>query len=101
MIKNYFSRTILALSLLSVMAIQISQADHNSIWGAGTANMPNDIHNVRIDTMNDNDSFIDFVRMGAGADSVNRFLDDVVSVARGSSRGGMGSTQAAARGGRR
>jgi len=48
-------------------------ADHNSKWGEGWANMPNDIHNTRIDTRGDNDAFRDFVRYGNGADSVNRF----------------------------
>lgn len=49
-------------------------ADHNSVWGEGWANMPNDIHNTRIDTRNsDNDTFTSFVQYGAGSDSVNRF----------------------------
>lgn len=48
-------------------------ADHNSKWGEGTANMPNDIHNTRIETMGDNETFRDFVRKGNGADSVNRY----------------------------
>lgn len=48
-------------------------ADHNSKWGEGTANMPNDIHNTRIETRDDNETFRDFVRKGNGADSVNRY----------------------------
>lgn len=52
-------------------------ADHASPWGEGWANMPNDIHNTRLDTLDsDDDTFTDFVRYGDGADSVNRFLDD-------------------------
>lgn len=51
-------------------------ADHNSKWGEGTANMPNDIHNTRIETMGDNETFRDFVRKGNGADSVNRYASE-------------------------
>jgi hypothetical protein len=53
-------------------------ADHNSKNGEGWANMPNDIHNMRIDTKEsgDNEAFKDFVRYGNGADSVNRFADE-------------------------
>jgi len=50
-------------------------ADHNSPWGEGWANMPNDVHNTRLDTRDDNEAFIDFVRYGNGAESVNRFAD--------------------------
>ena len=48
-------------------------ADHNSQNGPGWANMPNDIHNTRIETLeaDDNEAFRDFVRYGEGADSVN------------------------------
>ena len=48
-------------------------ADHNSRWGEGWANMPNDIHNTRVDTRGDSDAFRNFVRYGNGADSVNRY----------------------------
>ena len=48
-------------------------ADHNSKWGEGWANMPNDIHNTRVETRGDDDAFRDFVQKGAGAESVNRF----------------------------
>ena len=50
-------------------------ADHNGIWGAGTANMPNDIHNTRIEDTNE--EFMDLVQGGGGADSVNRYDDGV------------------------
>jgi len=33
-------------------------ADHMSVWGPGWANMPNDIHNTRIDT--DSDGVADY-----------------------------------------
>ena len=86
---------------LSLAVAGIAQADHNSAWGEGWANMPNDIHNTRIDTRDDDtDAFIDFVRMGSGADSDNRFLTDDTttggtavtggSVRQGGSRGGRG-----------
>ena len=50
-------------------------ADHNSPMGEGWANMPNDVHNTRIDTKDDNDAFKDFVKFGNGAETVNRFSD--------------------------
>ena len=37
-------------TLLGSLAAAPAFADHNSPMGAGTANMPNDIHNTRIDT---------------------------------------------------
>ena len=49
-------------------------ADHNSPQGPGWANMPNDIHNTRVETLdsNDNEAFRDFVKYGEGADSARR-----------------------------
>mgnify|MGYP006296030303 CR=1 FL=1 len=64
-------------------------ADHNSPFGEGWANMPNDVHNTRLDTRDDNDAFVAFVRGGGGADSTNRFLDDDSTVSAGG--GGMGA----------
>ena len=57
----------------AALASGTALADHNSKWGEGWANMPNDIHNTRIDTLGDSESFRDFVKFGNGADSVNRF----------------------------
>ena len=53
-------------------------ADHNSKNGEGWANMPNDIHNTRIETReaDDNEAFRDFVRYGEGSTSENRFASD-------------------------
>lgn len=53
-------------------------ADHNSKNGEGWANMPNDIHNTRIETReaDDNDAFKDFVRYGEGSKTENRFDTD-------------------------
>ena len=58
----------------AVMASSSVYADHNSPMGAGTANMPNDIHNTRIE--DDNATFLDLVQGGGGADSINRYSDD-------------------------
>jgi len=53
-------------------------ADHNSKNGEGWANMPNDIHNTRIETMEsgDDEAFRDFVQYGEGSTSVNRFATE-------------------------
>ena len=65
-----------------------ANADHNSKNGEGWANMPNDIHNTRVETLgnDDADAFRDFVRYGEGADSVNRFGTDDTKDARASGR---------------
>jgi len=66
-------RTLFATCIASgVLATTSAYADHNSVWGEGWANMPNDIHNTRIETLSgDNSEFIVFIRGGGGADSVN------------------------------
>jgi len=68
-----------ALVLASAALVFSAQAiaDHNSKWGEGWANMPNDVHNTRIDTRasGDNEAFKDFVQYGNGAESVNRYDD--------------------------
>ena len=53
-----------------------AMADHNSPFGEGFANMPNDIHNTRVNTREDDDNeiFVDLVRFGSGASTINRFL---------------------------
>ena len=63
-------------ALLSASAL----ADHNSPHGSGWANMPNDIHNTRIEDGLSGTEFRDFVRQGAGADTVNRYLDSSTSL---------------------
>ena len=100
MATTKFSHVISGLSLLAVTGF--AQADHNSIWGAGIANMPNDIHNTRIDTMDDEtDAFMDFISMGAGADSVNRYTDDVeTGSGSATSTTTRGGSQSGSRGGR-
>lgn len=66
-------RTLLATCLTGgMLATTTAYADHNSVWGEGWANMPNDIHNTRIETMDeDNSVFTDQVREGGLVDSVN------------------------------
>lgn len=70
MSSKFLTAVLVAGSLFSVAT---AQADHNSIWGAGSANMPNDIHNSAIE--DDQDVFMDLVQYGDGADSVNRYDD--------------------------
>jgi len=73
-----------------LLASSAAYADHNSVWGAGTANMPNDIHNTRIE--DDNEAFLDLVQQGGGADSVNRYTDtDSTMGSRSLTSGSMGS----------
>lgn len=55
----------------SLFTASAAFADHNSIWGAGSANMPNDVHNSAIE--DDQDVFLELVQQGGGADSVNRY----------------------------
>ena len=78
-------------ALFSVSAL----ADHDSHNGAGWANMPNDIHNTRIEDGLSGTEFRDFVAKGAGADTANRYPDsttrmrpsiDTTTVSRGGSR---------------
>ncbi len=71
-----------------MIATSSAYADHNSIWGAGTANMPNDIHNTRIE--DSDETFMELVQGGGGADSVNRYDDDTTTTTVGT-RSSMGS----------
>ncbi len=80
MTKHLF---IAALLTGGIAAATPALADHNSIWGPGTANMPNDIHNTRIE--DDNETFLELVQQGGGADSVNRYDDGTDTTTRGTS----------------
>ena len=93
------TRKLISMGVLvaGLLATATAFADHNSPMGEGWANMPNDIHNTRIETMGDNEAFAEFVREGNGADSVNRFSDtsevpdrgfDRSAIMRGAPRGG-------------
>lgn len=83
----------LVLGTLAALASVSAMADHNSPHGAGWANMPNDIHNVQIEDDLSGSEFSAFVRQGAGASTVNRYLDSTTSQSTGAgsastSRGG-------------
>ena len=67
-------------ALFSVSAL----ADPNSPRGEGWANMPNDIHNIQIEDDLSGTEFSDVVRQGAGADTVNRYLDTTSTLQSGS-----------------
>lgn len=71
-------KTLLATCLMSgALAMTSAYADHNSPMGAGWANMPNDIHNTRLEDTQE--EFMDLVQGGGGADSVNRYDDDTTT----------------------
>lgn len=100
-IQSTLSLGVLLGSLVAVPAM----ADHNSVWGAGTANMPNDIHNARIEGTTSDGTVIDdwtaFVSKGAGAETVNRYLDEAETLpSQTSMNGGATSPDQVARGGR-
>lgn len=75
----------LVLGSLAALLSATALADHNSPNGAGWANMPNDIHNTRIEDGLSGAAFRDFVRQGAGAATTNRYLDSTAAMG-----GGMG-----------
>jgi hypothetical protein len=76
-------------ALFSVSAL----ADHNSPMGAGWANMPNDIHNIQIEDDLSGTEFSDVVRQGAGADTVNRYLDTTSTLSGSGSASAMGGSR--------
>jgi hypothetical protein len=64
--KNLIKQTLLAgAACMAVSSVAV--ADHMSIWGEGWANMPNEIHNLRMEYQDDNDAFLSEVQYGAGA----------------------------------
>jgi hypothetical protein len=85
----------LAIGSLAALFSASALADHNSPHGAGWANMPNDVHNTRIEDGLSGTEFRDFVRQGAGADTVNRYLDGSATLS------GSGGSAATHGGGRR
>jgi len=90
---RYFT-TAVTSALLVVAAPSI--ADHNSKNGEGTANMPNDIHNTRVDTLetNDNEAFRDFVQYGEGSKTVNRFESEETQPNQANERQGQANATA-------
>lgn len=77
------------LGSLAILVSVSALADHNSPHGSGWANMPNDIHNTRIEDGLGGTEFRDFVRQGAGADTVNRYLESGATL-RGAGRSAAG-----------
>lgn len=71
-----YSKLLRTLLVAASALLTTAHADHMSPWGPGWANMPNDIHNTRLDLRDDNDAFRDFVQYGEGADTTNRFLTE-------------------------
>ena len=67
-----------AIATLLLATAGTAVADHNSKNGEGWANMPNDIHNTRVETKeaDDNEAFRDFVKYGEGSKTENRFDTD-------------------------
>ena len=89
----------LAVSALAAIAFSASPAlaDHNSKEGEGWANMPNDIHNTRVETLEseDNEAFRDFVKHGEGSESVNRFDADDTTAQRAKAQKDKATTERA------
>jgi len=63
------------IAVIGGLAVLPASADHNSVGGEGWANMPNDIHNTRIEDNLSGSEWRDFVRQGNGASTVNRYED--------------------------
>ena len=91
------SARLLVFSAATALVIGASPAiaDHNGKNGEGWANMPNDIHNTRMETMeaNDNEAFREFVQYGEGSDSINRFADDDTTAKRAQEQKGKNSAE--------
>jgi len=89
----------LALGAAAAIAISASPAiaDHNSKEGEGWANMPNDIHNTRVETLEtrDNEAFREFVKYGEGSESVNRFDSDDTTAQRTKEQKGKATAEQA------
>lgn len=89
------------VALLGSLAAMPALADHNSPWGAGWANMPNDVHNTRKEDNLTQEEWTDFVQFGAGAATPNRYLDSAIVPSAGAMMGGAAIDTSALRGGGR
>lgn len=73
-------RSLISLAAaLTVLVAPVAVADHMSPTGMGTASMPNDIHNTRLDVrLSDapNECFTTLVQGGDLADVENRCVDE-------------------------
>ena len=93
-------RTLLATCLTGgLLATTGAYADHASPMGEGWANMPNDIHNTRLE--DSQEEFMDLVQGGGGADSVNRYDDDTSTAVLPASRAETQTTAGSSMGGSR
>jgi hypothetical protein len=81
---------VISMALAMAFGANSAFADHNSKNGEGTANMPNDIHNTRVETLEsgDQEAFRDFVKYGAGSESTNRFDSDDTTAQRAKQQDG-------------
>lgn len=73
--SQLFTLASIAAALFSTAAM----ADHNSVNGAGWANMPNDIHNIQIEDDLSSTEFRDLVSQGGVRELPNRYDTDLVS----------------------
>jgi hypothetical protein len=88
-----------AVLIAAAGSLAAAHADHMSPWPDDWANMPNDIHDMRIETLmeGDNAAFIEFVRYGEGADVTNSFLSEEAAALEAASASGQPVLQLAAR----
>lgn len=85
-------------SLAAALFSGAAMADHNSVNGAGWANMPNDIHNIQIEDDLSASEFRSIVQHGGARDTVNRYLDtDAVTSASAVVQRGAGSANGGSR----
>ncbi len=89
-LKTHHIATVAAL--IGGLAVLPASADHNSVWGAGWANMPNDIHNTRMEDNLSGQEWRDFVRQGNGARTDNRYQDSSSLPSQRSMAGGSGGS---------
>ncbi len=85
------SKTLTRIAALGIaLASASAMADHMSPWGEDWANMPNDTHDTRIDTMDDSASWNDYLdSRDVGSASIDVVRPDTggsVDVVRGGGR---------------
>lgn len=80
------------IAVIGCLSALPASADHNSVWGSGWANMPNDIHNTRIEDNLSGQEWRDFVRQGNGASTTNRYLDSSTLPSQRSMSGSRGGS---------
>lgn len=95
-------KTLLATCLTSGALVMTSAyADHNSPMGEGWANMPNDVHNTRLDPTISDDEFSELVQGGDLATEPNRYDDDTTTTEPPASRAETQTTAGSSMGGSR